>query len=235
MADSSVITYLDHSGFMVETARHILVFDYYRDPAHAASAKFSAHKKLYFFCSHAHADHFNAAIGIWQQRAAAYILSTDIKEAGGLPGVDETRIHYLGPYEALTHNDLRVNTYGSTDAGISCVVQADGWRIFHAGDLNWWHWKEDTPANNAVAREAFFHELDHLKGQQFDIAFFPVDSRLEEYRDLGVRELVQAVQINHLVAMHTCGRPWTPPAGFTSHVKTVWCPDKPGQTQRIEK
>ena len=235
MADSIRTTYLDHSGFVIETAQHILLFDYYRDPAQVLKTGFNPAKKLYIFSSHAHSDHFNTAINTWQQQAAAYILSIDIKAAGGLVNVSESKTHYLAPYTTLNFNDLSVAAYGSTDEGISFVVETDGWRIFHAGDLNWWHWKEDTPANIEQAKEAFFRELGHLKGLQFDIAFFPVDSRLEEYRDIGVKELVKVTEIDHLVAMHACGLPWTPPANFTGYRKTLWCPDKPGQTRLTEK
>ena len=235
MTDSIRVTYLEHSGFIVETAHSMLVFDYYRDPAHAAAALRSTPKKIYVFASHAHGDHFNPAIAAWQQQAAAYILGSDIEEAGGLTGVPAAKIHYLAPYCELVEADLRVHAYGSTDAGVSFAVAADGWQIFYAGDLNWWHWQEDTPENIALAKHDFFRELARLQGQRFDVAFFPVDSRLGEYRELGVRELVKAVQVGHLVAMHACGQPWTPPADFVHCCRTVWCPGKPGETRQLEK
>lgn len=228
------LTYLDHSGFVAETSQHVLVFDYYRDPAKVMPANPPAEKKLYFFASHAHSDHFTPAIATWQQQAEAYILSSDIRSAGGLPTVDQTKLHYLSPYEELTHQSLRIFTYGSTDQGGSFCVEVDGWRIFHAGDLNWWHWKEDTPENIAQAKQDFFRELSHLSDQQFDVAFFPVDSRLEECREWGVREFVKAVQVNHLAAMHACGQVWQPPADF-SGCQSVWSPVKAGESREYRK
>jgi L-ascorbate metabolism protein UlaG (beta-lactamase superfamily) len=233
MADTIRITYLDHSGFIVETARYTLVFDYYRDPAQVAN--FTPDKPLYFFASHAHGDHFNPAIAAWQEQTAAYILNSDIRSAGGLPTVKQAKTHYLSPYEAMTHKDLRITAYGSTDEGGSFLVEVDGWRLFHAGDLNWWHWKEDTPENIAQAKTDFFRELHYLNGQQLDVAFFPVDSRLEEYRDLGVRELVKTTQINHLITMHDCGKSWTPPVDFAGYKKSLWVPTKPGEALQLEK
>lgn len=233
MTDSIHVTYLDHSGFMVETPQYTLIFDYYRDPAQAAH--FPSDKALYFFSSHAHGDHFNKSIATWQQQADAYILSNDIFESGGLPTVDKTKILYLAPYEHMTHNGINVSAYGSTDQGGSFLVEADGWRIFHAGDLNWWHWKEDTAENLELARQDFFRELERIRGQQLDLAFFPVDSRLEEFRDIGVREFVKAVQVNHLVAMHACGAPWLPPVDFSGYGQTLWCPNKPGETRQLAK
>lgn len=230
MTDSISVTYLDHSGFWVETARHRLLFDYYRDPAQAVRP--IAGKPLYIFASHAHGDHFNPAIAAWQEYAD-YILSSDIRP-GALSAVDPAKIHRLSPYETLTLADLSIAAYGSTDAGGSFLVAVDGWRIFHAGDLNWWHWKGDTPQNIAQAKTDFFRELARLSGQQFDLAFFPVDSRLEEYRDLGVNEFVNAVQVRHLVTMHDCGQPWQPPAGF-SGCRSLWVPARPGETRQLAK
>lgn len=233
MADTVRVTYLDHSGFILETANHILIFDYYRDPARAL--KIAPDKALYIFSSHAHGDHFNLSIANWQQQAAAYILSSDIADAGGLPNAPKDKVHYLAPYEHLDIGQLRINAYGSTDQGASFAVTADGWRIFHAGDLNWWHWKEDTPENIAQAKQDFFRELSHLDGQQFDLAFFPVDSRLEEFRDIGVREFVKSVRVSHLAAMHACGQAWNPPADFTGYAQSLWCPGKPGESRELAK
>lgn len=229
------VTYLDHSGFIVETADHILVFDYYRDPAQVVTGALEAKKNLYFFATHAHGDHFNPAIATWQEQATAYILCSDIREVGGLPTVQSDKVHYLSPYEQLTHQAIQITTYGSTDQGGSFLVEVDGWRIFHAGDLNWWHWKEDTPENIAQAKTDFFRELHYLHGQQLDLVFFPVDSRLEEYRELGVRELVKVAQVSNLVAMHACGNVWAPPAEFTTYRKSLWCPAKSGDRRVFEK
>ena len=233
MNDSIRVTYLDHSGFVIETVLHTLVFDYYRDPAQAL--QLHPGKTLYVFASHAHGDHFNPAIAKWQEQASAYILCNDIRAAGGLPSVAPGKVHYLAPYEAMQLADIHIAAYGSTDEGGSFLVEVDGWRIFHAGDLNWWHWKGDTPENIAQAKTDFFRELGRLSGQQLDVAFFPVDSRLEEYRDLGIRELVKTVAVNHLITMHDCGQPWTAPADFTGYQKSLWVPAKPGEGLQLER
>ena len=235
MPNTVRVTYLDHSGFIVETAQHVLVFDYYRDPAQVASAQLGTKKRLYFFATHAHGDHFNPAIAAWQQQTTAYILCSDIREAGGLPAVQGDTVHYLSPYEQLTHQEVQIAAYSSTDQGGSFLVEVDDWRIFHAGDLNWWHWKEDTVENIAQAKTDFFRELHYLNGQQLDLAFFPVDSRLEEFRELGVRELVKVTQVSNLVAMHACGQSWEPPTDFTGYQKSLWIPAKTGDVRELKK
>lgn len=229
------IIYLQHSGFVVETQQHLLVFDYYQDPTDSTVPMLAGGKKVIVFSSHSHSDHFNAQIGLWQDLVSTYYFSEDIREAGGLPGVDSSKIVYMNPYEQQENRGLKVRTHGSTDMGLSFFVEVDGWRLFHAGDLNWWHWKGDTEENNRLAAEGFHKELERLAGLTLDVAFFPVDSRLEEFRTLGVEEFCRNTEVRQLVAMHACGQVWIPPANFPGKGKNVavWCPSTPGEIRQI--
>lgn len=230
------IIYLHHSGFAVATDNYLLVFDYYRDPAGKMPELLAKGKKVYVFSSHAHGDHFSSAIGNWQSQVEGYILSDDIESAGGL-AVESAKIHYLAPYQELELDTITVATYGSTDEGISFIVEADGWKIFHAGDLNWWHWKGDTEENIRQAKELFFSEMDRLRGKSFDIAFFPVDSRLEECRTMGIEEFVRAVAVKQVVTMHHCGNVWSAPPDFSSHGSklAVWSPANDGAILTVKQ
>ncbi len=38
-----------------------------------------------------------------------------------------------------------IRTLRSTDEGVAFVVHYAGKTIYHAGDLNWWHWKKGEP------------------------------------------------------------------------------------------
>ena len=49
------ITYLGHSGFLVETSAAYLLFDYIRGNL----PEFDKAKRLYVFASHAHSDHWD--------------------------------------------------------------------------------------------------------------------------------------------------------------------------------
>ncbi|MPM94500.1 hypothetical protein SDC9_141646 [bioreactor metagenome] len=231
------VIYLHHSGFAVSTENHLLVFDYYKDPSERIPKLLDESKTVYVFSSHSHADHFNAEIGKWQQKAAAYFLSDDISEAGGLSGVAPSKLIYMKPYQTEEQQKIRVVTYGSTDQGVSFLVEVDGWRIFHAGDLNWWHWKEDTPENIQTAKEGFEKEMKLLEGLKMDVAFFPVDSRLEELWAIGAEEFCTKVDVKQLITMHSCGKTWQPPAEFPSSGKPVkvWCPASGGEQLSVVK
>ncbi|MDD4599995.1 hypothetical protein SDC9_09194 [bioreactor metagenome] len=237
MQPSLEIIYLHHSGFAIKTEKHLLVFDYYQDPANSMTDLLDQGQTTYVFSSHSHGDHFNQEIGKWQKKVAAYFLSDDIIEAGGLKSVDDCKLIYMKPYESKEQADIQVATYGSTDQGLSFLVNVDGWRIFHAGDLNWWHWKQDTPENIKAAQDGFAKELALLAGLKLDVAFFPVDSRLEEFWAIGAEEFCRKVDVKHLVAMHSCGKVWQPAAEFPEPGKqvAVWSPGEGGQSLKVLK
>lgn len=187
------IEYLYHSGFRIETDTHILIFDYYQGDLVLSN------KKILVFCSHSHADHFNPQIFMWQNQKSdiEYILSSDIDIKYKLENT-----HYISAYEEIILGDVKVKAYGSTDCGVSFLVQCSGACIFHAGDLNWWHWWRDIPEEIAKAELLFKEEISKLKGEQIDIAFFPVDPRLEQYAYLGADYLIQEITPKYLIPMH---------------------------------
>ena len=52
------ITYINHSGFLVETENCYYVFDYYK----GEMPRLDKSKEVVDFCSHFHQDHFNPEI-----------------------------------------------------------------------------------------------------------------------------------------------------------------------------
>lgn len=222
------ITYLFHSGYAVETAQHLLIFDYYqpkvqrRESGGIITGEFlKGRKNVYVFSSHSHADHFDPVIFDWActNPDITYVLSDDIAHESS------NNIHFLAPYQEFSAPGLTVKTFGSTDIGVSFLTETDGLVIFHAGDLNWWHWKGDTKANQEIAAQTFKAEIEKLTGTKMDIAFFPVDRRLEEFYAQGGEYFAKKIQPRLLLPMHF-GRDYKATTAFAaklqeSTVKTV--------------
>lgn len=222
------ITFLGHSGFAIETDTKVLVFDYYVDPTHIVDAYAKGSKPLWFFVSHWHQDHFNKHIADYETSTVHYIVNKDVH----LRGVAPEKLTSLSVYDTIELGDTMVTQYGSTDEGGSFLVNTDGQSIFHAGDLNWWHWIDDTDENNAEAKENFDREMKKLAGNTFDIAFFPVDARLETAREWGVQAFMDQVTVRScLIPMHYFGSPWIPSKKFkNTHGQTpLWIPVKSGE------
>lgn len=205
------VTYLDHSGFAITTADSILVFDYYRDPAHALHRLLEENpsKAVTFFASHHHPDHFNPDIfEIAQNHKRTYVLSNDIS-ARLIP----SNLNVQGMSHGDVVEDLpgakRVVAYGSTDQGVSFMVTTtDGTTIFHAGDLNLWHWKdENTPKEVVKASKAFDHVLNEIASEvpTVKIAMFPVDPRQGTDFAEGAHRFLQRVKVDYFFPMHFWG------------------------------
>jgi len=194
------INYLYHSGFTIETKNYFLVFDYYKDSEKGNIAELLRHKKnIVIFSSHGHGDHFNREIFTWKNinQHIKYILSNDIK-----PGIELQDIYFIAPYQELNFDGLYVKTFGSTDLGVSFKVQVDGVTLFHAGDLNWWHWYDESEKDNLQMEKAFKEEVEKLKGEHFDLVFFPVDPRLKDSYTLGVKYFMEKLKPAYLIPMH---------------------------------
>lgn len=187
------IEYLYNSGFRVETNTHVLIFDYFQGNVRLSD------KEMFVFCSHGHADHFNPQIFDWQDEKPdiQYILSEDIKVKQ-----QKDTIYQIAPYDELIVDDITIKAFGSTDLGVSFLVQCFGIRIFHAGDLNWWHWWQDIPEEIAKAEVLFKDEISKIKGVEIDIAFFPVDPRLQQYAGLGADYFIKELSPTFLIPMH---------------------------------
>ena len=190
------VSYLEHSGFAVRTPEHLLVFDYL---GRGLSAPPEGDAPALFFVSHAHGDHYWPGVAaLAQERRAPLVLGEDLPPS--LPGVR------LAPGEAATLGGAQVRAYGSTDQGVSFLVRSGGLRVFHAGDLNLWHWQEESTEEVVAQAEAAFEAaLDPLEGQAIDLAFFPVDARLGAGHDRGALRFAGRLRPRILVPMHWWG------------------------------
>ena len=133
------ITYLHHSGFSVETETKVLLFDYYTEGGRKAYFDPAAYpdKAVFVFVSHAHEDHYDRRILSWAKRPnVRYVLSFDVRTEAGFEG----RTLCAEPHRTYDFDGISIQTLQSNDEGVAFLVKADGKTIYHAGDLNWWHW-----------------------------------------------------------------------------------------------
>lgn len=213
------LTYIFHSGFVLETEQAILVFDYWMDPCSVMEGVLRSEKPLYVFSSHFHEDHFSRAIFEWKKRKenVTYILSKDIlrhKRA-----TKEEADAWMGKGASWSDENVSVKALGSTDIGVSWVVEIEGKRIFHAGDLNNWYARflpEAVPGQtiyseefeeyiNPIAHEKqYLGELKDIRkvADGFDIVMFPVDSRIGNGYTLGGRQFIERFKVGLFVPMH---------------------------------
>ena len=145
MEQKLLITHYYHSGFSVADENTLLVFDYWRGereelpPARQLTAeKLRKYSSVFVFISHEHIDHLDPVVFTWNEAGnVSYIVSSDMPVG--------TRGKRMAPGDKLKLSDtVAVTAFDSTDLGVSFLVDFDGIRIFHAGDLNFWHWREES-------------------------------------------------------------------------------------------
>ena len=166
------VTYLDHSGFLVELEDAYFLFDYYK----GRLPQIDLEKKMVVLVSHAHHDHYRKDIFNLRKhfREIRYVLSSDIEIKA------EKDIVQMQPNEKKEVMGAEIRTLRSTDEGVAFVVHYAGKTIYHAGDLNWWHWEEEDDAYNRMMRGDYQKEIETLTGEKIDLAFVVLDPRQEE-------------------------------------------------------
>lgn len=213
------LTYIFHSGFALETDRCILVFDYWMDPAGVMPRLLRSPKPMYVFSSHFHEDHFNRDIFSWRTTKTnlRYILSKDILKHRRAQK-DEADA-WLGKGATWEDERVHVAATGSTDSGVSWVIETGGKRIFHAGDLNNWYARflTDDYHGGTVYSPDFGMDIDPLKEEKrylgelkdihkltdrFDVVMFPVDRRIGNGYTRGARQFLDVFQVGLFVPMH---------------------------------
>ena len=190
------VTYIGHSGFSVELESHIFLFDYYE----GAMPEFDPAKKLLVFASHSHPDHFNREILKLEDvyPDVEYIFPKDIGIAKKEQRASE---HFMRKRDEITVGDTKIKSLRSTDEGVAFLVTCEGRTIYHAGDLNWWHWEEETEAYNNSMRVDYQKEIDKLK-VSIDVAFVPLDPRQEEQYYWGMDYFMKHTDTGCVFPMH---------------------------------
>jgi L-ascorbate metabolism protein UlaG (beta-lactamase superfamily) len=191
------VTYISHSGFLVELEEAYLLFDYYK----GTIPEFNPKKKVYVFASHGHHDHFNYNVFnlLKRENEIHFILSDDIQ----VDGFSEVTL--VGPNTELTVGGCRISTLTSTDEGVAFLAEYQGCNIYHAGDLNWWHWNGESVKYNEDMKVNYQREINKLKGKEIDIAFITLDPRLEDAYILGLDYFANQTNTKTIIPMHFWG------------------------------
>ncbi len=216
------VTYIAHSGFLVEWEHFYSLFDWWKGEL----PPLEEGKPLLVFASHSHPDHFDPQI--FKLPAAhpdtRFILSHDIRLATRhweklgvtqelFSRVTSMRVDSLYAAEA-GGVPLTVRTVQSTDTGVAFLLSAEGRLVYHGGDLNWWHWEEEDKQyrNNMAAnyRRAVARLADAVRDEAadsgcapvVDAAMAPLDPRLGDAFGMGVEYLMKNVSVKKLFPMH---------------------------------
>lgn len=206
---NTIVTYIEHSCFLVETAECYLLFDYYGgevplpalDPA----------KPLLLFSSHAHHDHFSREIFALRDRypSAIFVLSADIP----VPTAVQPFTCPMLPHEhrllqlAGGRGTVSIDTLRSNDEGVAFIIRLGDLCIYHAGDLNNWWWDGDVEDQKLA--DIYHEELERIRGRHFSAAFIPLDPRLKGWWK-GIEDFMHYADADAIFPMHNFGEKGLP-------------------------
>ena len=169
----AVIWYLRHSGWVIKTKNHFLIFDYFEFPerikpveASLASGYIDPEKikgqNVCVFVSHGHGDHYHEGMYGWREKIPGieFVL-------GFQPPAAKGKYRYIGPRLEETLDGMKISTIKSTDEGVAFLVEVDGLTIYHSGD---------HANGHAECSKQYKNEIDYLaqRGLAMDRAFFPI-------------------------------------------------------------
>lgn len=205
------VTFVYHSCFVVEFEEVVFVFDYFKGKL----PEWDADKKIFFFASHKHADHFALDIFDFREKLKdiTFVLSSDIRftdkyleRHGVSPSVKESiiRVGKCTTSEfTVNGKKLTVETLRSTDEGVAFLIQYSGKTIYHAGDLNWWSWAGESENENEKMGDDYMTEINKLSNRNIDVAFVVLDPRQEERYWWGMDYFLKtAAEVKVVFPMH---------------------------------
>lgn len=208
------VTYIEHSGFLVELEDAYFLFDYYK----GGIPKMNPEKDIVVFVSHKHGDHYNSAIfGLLEEYPyVTYILSHEVPVKWFIAQEEERgkdvepyliKVRKKLDYEFTLHNGkiLKVRTVKSTDLGVAYLLSYAEQTIYHAGDLNLWLWSGETDQANENMRKAFWSSMEELRGKNVDVAFVPLDPRQGEDSFAGLLAYLEVTNTKKVFPMHCWG------------------------------
>lgn len=224
MIDQIIVTYIYHSCYTVEIGDYFIIFDYFKGKLNIPDDK-----KVIFIATHGHGDHYTSEIlKIPNMENYTYILSKDIgkldrdnniiylennkfcmdvlKNLYNCPNVHFVKKDMIKDIPLTDRSSISVNTFGSTDLGISILLHVNGISIFHAGDLNFWAWPDNDKETMKKEYDDFMTEVDKIKQYPIDLAFFPVDPRLKENYYKGPEIFMRECNPQILFPMHAGGK-----------------------------
>lgn len=198
------VTYLNHSGFLLEWEHSYWIFDYYK----GSIPKLDPAKDILVFSSHSHHDHFNSEIFalLAEYPSVTYIFSNEIRRTCKKLSLS-TDINFLKSRTdscITTPNGetLSIHTLRSTDCGCAFFIEYNDKTIYHAGDLHWWYWEGEDSSWNKKMTADYKKEMEYLKNKKIDIAFTPLDPRQEKDYALGINYFLANTHTSHLFPMH---------------------------------
>jgi L-ascorbate metabolism protein UlaG (beta-lactamase superfamily) len=203
------VVHIFHNCFVLHAGERTLLFDcpapqHLPRRAAQALAPELAGRRVTAFVSHSHTDHCHPDLAQVCAGAAVarFVFSDDVAEL--YPQSVPPGALVLEPDQEAELEGVHIETLASNDLGLAFVLELEGLRVYHGGDLAAWVWDTASPAEKAFTAGFFSAALERIARKPVDIGFTNVDRRLANLA--GGPEFARVVRPRLLVPMHAFGR-----------------------------
>ena len=208
------VTFINHSGYLLETEDTYFLFDYYNGEL----PEFDSKKAIVVFVSHRHEDHYNPEIFTLVKKypQVQYVIAKGTPIKRHVITYEEQGIDLSAHILLIRKNteekirlsngkELTITALRSTDIGVAFLLSYEQKTYYHAGDLHLWLWDgEDKQFNENMAKK-YDTEMEKLKGMSIDIAFVPLDGRQGKYVFAGLESFLECTRATCVFPMHMWG------------------------------
>ena len=193
------VEYLGESGFLVSCGEEALLFDPGEGEEELrmlpGTEERAAFRRLTVLVTRAGAAWLSPELRGRCPEGTAFVLDDNFP--------DEEEGLRLTAGETLEVNGVRVTACPSTDEGVAFLCEWQGARIFHAGGLNLWHWRDISTIPEIEAAERAFNDcLAAIPKEPVDLAFFPLDPRQGSMFEAGANYFIFSIKPRILIPMH---------------------------------
>ena len=178
------VEYVNDNGYIVETKQAVYVFDYVDGmlPGHYLRQK----KPLVFLVTIDHPRHFSQGIFSYDK---TIIVPYDM---GFTPF---RKVFMMEPHEMIHLGFAKIHSFPTLGKGVSYLIEEEDHKVFYAGNLNLWQYKERKKDSTIKkAREAFRDIVKEvISFAPLDALIFPVNPEIGDDYDEGARYAIVAL------------------------------------------
>jgi len=208
LGDRLKIVYVYHDCFILEIDDRVVVFDYpsnIKDREIEFVKSSAKNKTLILLFSHSHADHFNPNFSTLREGVRNFqcIVSYDILESYGEL---IKRCIVVEPGDQLSISNFKVKVFGSSDQGVSYVLEISDVLLYFAGDNGNWVRDELPEELSTMIKSKFIETINQIARcyRSIDIVFTPICIFCEDLG--GVRYVSEKLKPKLLIPMHLRGQ-----------------------------
>jgi len=207
------VTYLYQDGFLVETKKETMLFNY----TFGKMPRIKANKPLYVFVSCHLADYYNSDVyhlGTDNDNVYYFVADDAVKnnkmkfrffynhilEKQTL----ENRVQFVKPDQTYVFGGIKVRTLDCLDGNGSCsfLVYVEDGCIFDAGHMNDWSWPTEKSDINARAENGFRKEIMKIRDKHIDVAFVILNPKQENMYSKGIDYIMRNCDIDEVYPKH---------------------------------